>query len=707
MLDEKFSRQSSLAHKATTMVHLSGGSLYGRFEKRLLPAVIPIDKTRSWLPNMINDDELAPFSHPRIDAADQIRLMTLLPPKRNPGPDSMESLRCTITPHTLATAPPFEALSYTWGGIHRHLPISVVSKGSGGEKTEEALFATPQLLMALRRLRATTPRVLWVDQLCIDQDNVAEKGPQIQLMGEIYRRAERVVIWLGEDEIDRMYKESDGQHIADLVTALGNVAEAGTQGSLMEASSLVNFDHSYHYETPELRRGRAVCNMLLRPWFRRAWVFQEAALGRELVVQFGRRQYEFEPLLRMLRAVGSVGNKRRACDLPPTLDARTGGYEMIGIIQRTRLQIRAGTGPGGLAGHRETFLSKLLQVLRRVECYDQRDLIFAFLAFQDREDIVASGGGTEQPVEGVWRHAAERIIATSDSLDIFAAASGDTSKYPLPSWVPNWSNPFPFGRPIAMPGSAFRASRTIRHTWIADDDPGRLRVRGKIIDVIHHVAWRQPEQFPSGCSVWLATSFDCMLKGVKGYLYNNEVHSRLGYYLETKLSNIPRDVVRTLLADGSLGQGPLTNIGDEYAEYFSMESGDRAFGLRASGGTETSAENVAFMARYEEVEDMVRVAEGKFIFFTPHLQLGMAVHEAKVGDAIAILHGSDTPCILRKADENGRGQGEYRLISQCYLNGWMYGASPRELFGKASADNPHPHPHGRWWEEDPDEFILV
>jgi hypothetical protein len=41
--------------------------------------------------------------------------------------------------------------------------------------------------------------MLWIDQLCIDQENNDEKGPQIQLMGDIYRTACEVVIWLGED----------------------------------------------------------------------------------------------------------------------------------------------------------------------------------------------------------------------------------------------------------------------------------------------------------------------------------------------------------------------------------------------------------------------------------------------------------------------------------------------------------------------------
>jgi hypothetical protein len=40
------------------------------------------------------------------------------------------------------------------------------------------------------------PRALWVDFLCIDQDDTAEKNKQIPLMAFIYRRAREVIIWL-------------------------------------------------------------------------------------------------------------------------------------------------------------------------------------------------------------------------------------------------------------------------------------------------------------------------------------------------------------------------------------------------------------------------------------------------------------------------------------------------------------------------------
>src|SRR5882757_5845843 len=62
------------------------------------------------------------------------------------------------------------------------------------------------VVIALRRnlydflvhaLRQGWIRQLWIDALCINQIDEAEKNKQVAMMGEIYSRASRVLIWLG------------------------------------------------------------------------------------------------------------------------------------------------------------------------------------------------------------------------------------------------------------------------------------------------------------------------------------------------------------------------------------------------------------------------------------------------------------------------------------------------------------------------------
>ena len=107
--------------------------------------------------------------------------------------------------------PSFEALSYAWGTEAPTEQIHCLAY-SAGPATEEREAVEPQsisvslhLFEALRCLRATKfdgkrPRWLWIDALCIDQQNNDEKAIQVPLMSEIYSRAQRVVVWLGKSD---------------------------------------------------------------------------------------------------------------------------------------------------------------------------------------------------------------------------------------------------------------------------------------------------------------------------------------------------------------------------------------------------------------------------------------------------------------------------------------------------------------------------
>lgn len=56
--------------------------------------------------------------------------------------------------------------------------------------------------MALRQLALAAGLLLWIDQLCIDQNNTAEQSQYVNMMGSIFRHAEQVIMWLGPDADD-------------------------------------------------------------------------------------------------------------------------------------------------------------------------------------------------------------------------------------------------------------------------------------------------------------------------------------------------------------------------------------------------------------------------------------------------------------------------------------------------------------------------
>lgn len=98
----------------------------------------------------------------------------------------------------------YEPLSYVWGpkpnnGSHQ-ITIST-DRGSGSLQLTASLYA------ALKRLRYTDrERCVWADQICINQEDLAERGQQVQFMNMIYKHASHVLVWLGQDEKDSRRK---------------------------------------------------------------------------------------------------------------------------------------------------------------------------------------------------------------------------------------------------------------------------------------------------------------------------------------------------------------------------------------------------------------------------------------------------------------------------------------------------------------------
>jgi len=192
------------------------------------------------------------YHGPRLPAS-SIRLLRLLPQLLPNSP-----IECTLFPCDLLDSEathPFEAISYVWGSQDNLQCISV----NGSEcKVGENLHA---LLLHLRD--RFIERVIWVDVICINQEDIAEKGYQVQSMAKIYAKASRVLVWLG------IATDTSKQ-------ALDRIREAGWQRAAPEANTQAS--------------ERAVIDLLGRPWFQRIWVCIAVRDGKDqglLLTQLG------------------------------------------------------------------------------------------------------------------------------------------------------------------------------------------------------------------------------------------------------------------------------------------------------------------------------------------------------------------------------------------------------------------------------------
>jgi hypothetical protein len=119
-----------------------------------------------------------------------VRLLQLLPHR-----DEHSRIKCHLSVCPLldsGTAHPFEALSYVWGSGDSPKSILINDR-------EYVVGANLHAVLLYLRDRFVD-RTVWVDAICIDQTNTAEKSQQVQSMAKIYTKASHVIVWLGEAE---------------------------------------------------------------------------------------------------------------------------------------------------------------------------------------------------------------------------------------------------------------------------------------------------------------------------------------------------------------------------------------------------------------------------------------------------------------------------------------------------------------------------
>ena len=153
---------------------------------------------------------------------------------------------------SLAVKPRYFALSYTWGTSG--FSHSVQCNGFPFPITEN-------LYLALRRLRRSEKRVLWVDQICINQSSISERDHQVGFMFTIYQMAENVCVWLG------IQQENTGlglEHARHLASSLGKKPDRDRLQGLLSDSA--------YFQEPALN---SFYQLYESPWFLRCWVVQE------------------------------------------------------------------------------------------------------------------------------------------------------------------------------------------------------------------------------------------------------------------------------------------------------------------------------------------------------------------------------------------------------------------------------------------------
>ncbi|EPE33781.1 hypothetical protein GLAREA_06794 [Glarea lozoyensis ATCC 20868] len=167
----------------------------------------------------------------------------------------------------------YEALSYVWRS-----PESTTAIKLNG-KTHQV---TKNLESALRHLRYIKhPRVLWVDAISINQDDIEERNREVTRMGQIYSQAAGVDAWLGESfENSNLALDAFGVFPTSMDVHWRPHENEALQNLVCDEATM-----------------DALSKLFKRPWWHRMWIVQEATLAKNLTFVCGSRQITWDTFL--------------------------------------------------------------------------------------------------------------------------------------------------------------------------------------------------------------------------------------------------------------------------------------------------------------------------------------------------------------------------------------------------------------------------
>ena len=240
------------------------------------------------------------FQHKALaQNAPQIRLVEVI------GGDQTINYRLLHT--DLKTAPPYKALSYTWGP--RQPEQTIVLNGTEF-RVGSNLYSFLHTYQG--NTKSSDRALLWIDQLCIDQNNAREKNSQVKMMASIYRGALEVVCWLGPANehtqkaawmLDLLESDYKLYHHAEWISRDPEVAGSSRQ-FFQDLVYTAPMRKKAVYPRPDengvILTGScksAIWNLLRNPYWTRLWIVQEIMLAQRIMLWWGSTRITREGLV--------------------------------------------------------------------------------------------------------------------------------------------------------------------------------------------------------------------------------------------------------------------------------------------------------------------------------------------------------------------------------------------------------------------------
>ncbi|KAF5556110.1 heterokaryon incompatibility het-6 [Fusarium napiforme] len=551
---------------------------------------------------------------------------------------------CNFRVVPLDDPPEYTAISYCWDNS---ADIARIEFHNG-----DSLPLSQTLQDLFRSLKKKSSMfTVWIDAICINQQDTAEKEFQVPLMGKIYSRSAEVLVWLGnsDDVTKRAFRfmKRDENNIET------------TPEPLVRSTSFYDKFRSLYRKVPRPSRQEtdesgleSMLLLLQRPWFQRVWVIQEVAAGKNIQVVCGEDCVDLSHFSDGVSAIWNsfVGLGRYQDDHPAIL-----GFwcvtRMLDI--REEYQKKAHEGESGVC------YETLLQAAYHCQATRTCDKVFAFHGIADNRPVPKANYRITE--EQVFIATAEALLCNGESLDLLALSwMGYMRQHSnIPTWAPDLRC-HAYDEPLVLCDSAGwdAGGCLITSPKIDTESPRRLRLHVKPIDTIHVIcppfaSWVVKQQREAVKSVlalrtWLAG--------------NLSIEAWMDRLAESLIMGL--DIDDNPLRVGMPGWDEHRRHFDEWLRW--VQSSSRQKDLHK---IESNKYHRIIRPRIDTMK----------AFATSQGFFGIGPEPTMKGDVVCTVPGCRVPLVLRPdpltADEEmiSSAVQTWTLVSWCYVDGLMFG----------------------------------
>ncbi|KAK8850936.1 HET-domain-containing protein [Apiospora arundinis] len=555
--------------------------------------------------------------------------------------------------------PPWEALSYAWGTSTTYSRIKI---------GERFIKISANLGDALRRLRcrsgAKAPepgRRLWVDQICINQEDIPERSQQVQLMYSIYEKAKDVNVWLGPDRFGTAKRAFFSLH---LLVSLSTVQQLMLRDDDSGALEPIYRDLEVLFD---------------QPWFSRLWIIQEVGTMTPATVFWGQECIDFFTLYKASCVISN--------DLFRVASYLSGRVSLARSLYQSFVE-----GRKRLTRMEKDFAFQLYWFNMGSDrlCLDPRDRVFSLLGHYsaligpDRRPIMRADYSLTKT--DVYQEIAIRALTDTKSTFILNAVQ-HFDQIRVPSWIPDWGDSKTHHVVFHRPHFDWMGVAT-NHPLVARvlKPQNMLEIRGFVFDTVDISA----QAFNRDGTCWKANYWDQYPYRTYPSRTWDETH-----ILEKIWDDIcGHDIFDFLAEYHAIGSSALvafldTCTGGWNPPFYFAEPGGCSSAMIPA---DEAFNGVSYLSRVVPPGriDVSDIPEGKddadfwqALFFravnhrrfakTAGGYYALCPELTEEGDLVVVFMGYQTPFILRPTGD------EFLLVGECYVHGIMQGQALTRL----------------------------